>query len=172
MLTRRKGAVLKAEPEGRSVLKCCDDRREELGNHRRRIRYRRSTTRETPELRGSTRRWADALLRPRFWCGPRHAPCGPGSLRRRPHLLYAPPPRPYGRRRSPPLRHQSWRSREAYPAPARDRPRAFPPVLGLRDGSLGEMDDRRLHHPGLGASPRMPLPHRPRRVPALVGTGG
>src|SRR5918998_1252923 len=141
-------------------------------NHRRRIGHRSSTPREAPELRRGARRWADARLRPRFGCVARYAPVEPGSPRRRPHLLYAFPPRPYSRRRSPPLRHQLRRTRETYPAPLRDRSRAFPPVLGLRDGGLGRVDDRRLRHDRLGATPRMPILHRPRRLPALVGPGG
>src|SRR5215218_4892772 len=120
--------------KARSVLKRCDDRREEHGDHRRRIRHRSATPGEAPELRRGARRWADARLRPRFGRVPRHAQVGPTSPRRRPHLLYALPSRPYGRRRSSPLRHQLRRTRETYVAPLLDRSRAFPPVLGLPDG--------------------------------------
>src|SRR5918994_6276543 len=140
-------------------------------DHRRRIRHRSTTPGETPELCRGARRRANARLRPRFGGVPRHAPLEPGSPRRRPHLLYAFPPRPYGRRRSPPLRHQLRRTRETYPAPLLDRSRAFPPVLALRDGGLGRVDGRRLRHARLGTTPRMPIAHRPNRLPALVGPG-
>ena len=70
---------------------------------------------------------------------------------------------------SPPLRHGPWH-RGAYATAPHHGPRTFSGVLGIRQERLGPVDFRRPHA-RLRATPRLPIPHRARRLPALVGPG-